>query len=180
MNVPPEIPAMSTPPAAPPPPKSNALKWILIGCGGAAFLGLLVCAGCLTIGYFFVKGAINHVVAQVKPIIAENEAVKAEIGDVREVKPNWSGFKTQKRNGRDIIECSLDVEGTKGRGVVLVRMYETGKKDEFIVHLTFRNQSGNKMSEIGTWRLYDDKKGNAGFEPIKGEPPPEPGDHEQD
>src|SRR5688572_13588929 len=98
MNVPPaEIPAMSTPPAAPPPKKSSALKWILIGCGGAAFLGLLVCAGCFTLVYFAAKKMMNEAVAKVKPIIAENETVKAEIGDVTNVTPRFD-FKSHTKN----------------------------------------------------------------------------------
>ena len=175
MNVPPEMPVMSTPSAPPPPKKSGALKWILIGCGGAAFLGLLVCAGCFTLVYFAAKKMINEAVAKVKPIIAENETVKSEIGEVTNVTPRLD-FKSHRKNGRDTITCSLDVEGTKGKGVVLVKMYETGNKDEFIVHLNFRNLAGTKTAEIGTWRLYDDGKGHSGFEPVKGEPPHEPED----
>lgn len=180
MNAPPpEIPAMSAPPPAPPPPKSNALKWILIGCGGALFLGLLVCAGCFTIGYFVVKAAINQGVEAVRPIIASNETVKSEIGEVRTIKPRWQ-IDTRRVNGRETVQFTLDVEGDKGKGIVNVLMTERRKdkhKNEAYFTLTFTNAATSKETPIGTWRVYDDGKGHSGFEPVKGEPPPEPDDN---
>jgi hypothetical protein len=163
---------MSPPPPAPPPPqKSSAVKWILIGCGGVTFLGILSCGGCLAIVYFAGKAMINKAVAQVKPIIASNETVKSEIGELRTITPRFD-FRAEKRNGREALFITLDVEGDRGKGTVEVKMYERDRnKNEAFVTLTFVNEAGTKRTPIGTWKLYDDGKGNAGFTPVKDPPP---------
>ncbi|HTF57258.1 MAG TPA: hypothetical protein VK661_08495 [Planctomycetota bacterium] len=183
MNLPPAAPPppMSgyppAPMAAPPPPppkKSSALKWILIGCGTFAFLGILSCGGCFLVGYLVIKSAINQAVAKVKPIIASNETVKSEIGELRNVTPRFD-FRSEKRHGRETIYCTLDVEGDKGKGTVEVKLYDHDKrKNEAYVTLVFINEAGNKRTPIGTWRLYDDGKGNAGFTPVDKPPPDDP------
>ena len=176
MNVPPAAPppAAAPPPPPPAPKKSNAVKWILIGCGGVVFLGILSCAGCFFVGYLLVKGVINEAVAQVKPIIASNETVKAEIGELRDIKPRFD-FRSERRHGRDNLFCTLDVVGDKGKGTVEVKLYDRDKhKNEAFVTLVFINDAGTKRTPLGTWRIYDDGKGNAGFTPVEKPPPDEP------
>src|SRR5437773_5825955 len=114
-------PAPTPAPPPPPPRKSSALKWILIGCGAFAFLGILSCGGCFLIGILIVKGVINEAVAKVKPIIASNETVKSEIGELRTISPRWE-VKTDRHNGRYTIHFTLDVEGDKGKGTVLGKL----------------------------------------------------------
>lgn len=183
MNVPaaPAPMPMSAPPPPPPaPPKSSALKWIVIGCGGLAFLGILACGGCLAVIYFAGKAMVNKAVAHVKPIIASNETVKSEIGELRTISPRWE-IRTDQHNGRETVHFTLDVEGDKGKGTVQVKMYEIDrKKNEAFVTLTFVNEAGTKTTPIGTWRLYDDGKGNAGFTPVKEPPPDAPDDGPKD
>jgi hypothetical protein len=168
------------PPPPPPPPapaKSSALKWILIGCGAFAFLGVLACGGCFVVGFLVLKGLANEAVAQVKPIITSNETVKAEVGEVKSVNLIWSGFRAEKRNGRDTLFFTVDVEGDKGRGTVEIKLYDRTRgtaKDEVYATLTFIDQTGNKRTRIGTWRIYDDHKGNAGFVPVDKPPPDGP------
>lgn len=183
MNLPPAPPpAPSMPPLPPPPPqKSSALKWILIGCGAFAFLGILACGGCFLVGFLVLKGIANEAVAQVKPIITSNETVRSEIGEVRKVNLVWSGFRAEKRNGRDTLFFNLDVEGDKGRGTVEVKLFgRDTRKDEAFVTLTFITADQSKRTPIGTWRIYDDGKGNAGFTPVDKPPPDEPDDDPQD
>ncbi|HEY3225767.1 MAG TPA: hypothetical protein VGK61_02070 [Planctomycetota bacterium] len=185
MNVPPAPPPPMSPippmpMAAPPPKKSGALKWILIGCGAFAFLGILSCGGCLAIVYFGARAVVNHAVAQVKPIIASNETVKSEIGELKTVTPRWD-LRAEKRNGKETIYVTLDVEGDRGKGTVQVKMFgRNTRKDEFFVTLTFVNEAGTKHTPIGTWRVYDDGKGNAGFTPVKDPPPDEQGGGTED
>lgn len=176
MNYPPPASPMSMPPPPPPPPakKSSALKWILIGCGGVAFIGILACGGCAALVYFGVKKAINEAVAKVKPIIAANETVKREIGELKNVQPRWE-MRKEIRNGRETLSFTLDVEGDRGKGTVIVNMSETRRRsDEIYVTLTFVSADGSKRSPIGTYRLRDDGKGNVDFEEVKGAPPDEP------
>jgi len=176
MNVPPAPPPPMSPIPpmpmdAPPPKKSGALKWILIGCGAFAFLGILACGGCFLVGIMVVKGVINEGVAKVKPIIASNETVKSEIGELRSISPRWE-VKTDRHNGHEAVNFTLDVEGDKGKGTVLVKMFgHERKKNEVYVMMTFVNASGSKQTPIGTWRVYDDGKGNAGFTPVTELPP---------
>ena len=178
MNVPPAAPPPPAyvPPPPPAPAKSSPVKWILIGCGAFAFLGILACGGCLAIVYFGAKAIINDAVAKVRPIIASNDSVKSEVGEVRNVTPRWD-FRAEKHDGKDTVHFTLDVEGDKGKGTVQVKLYDRGSnKDEFFVTLTFVNEAGNKFTPIGTWRVYDDGKGNAGFEPVTDGPVKKPDD----
>jgi len=174
MNVPnaPQPMPMSAPPPPPPaPPKSSAIKWILIGCGAFAILGVLACGGCMAIVYFAAKKMVNEAVAKVKPIIAQNETVRSEIGELKNVSPRFD-FRSERHNGRDTLYCTLDVEGDRGKGTVQVKMWGRDRRnDEVFVTLTFVNDAGTKTTPIGTWRLYDDGKGNAGFTPVKDPPP---------
>jgi len=178
MNVPPAAPPPPAyvPPPPAPPQKSSALKWILIGCGTFAFLGILACGGCVLLGYFFVKGMINEGVALVKPVIASSETVKSEIGELKTVTPRWE-MKAERLNGKDTVYFTLDVEGDRGRGTVEVKMFDHDKKKkEAYVTLTFVNEARTKFTPIGTWRVYDDGKGNAGFEPVTEGPVKKPDD----
>ena len=178
---PPPPPYAGYPPPPPPPPKSSALKWILIGCGIFAFLGILSCGGCFLVGYLIVRGVANEAVAQVKPIIAQDETVKSEIGELKDVSIVWSSFRSEKRDGKTLMFFTFDVTGDKGRGTVQVKFYDRSRgnrKDEVYATLTFIDHTGAKKTRIGTWRIYDDHKGNSGFEQIDKPPDSTPGKHD--
>jgi hypothetical protein len=170
MNYPPAspLPPMSAPlpPPPPPPRKSSALKWVLIGCGITGGLGILVCGGCITFGILALNKVMNEAVAKVRPIIAQNETVKAEIGEVKELNWKWKGFKSVKRNGHDSIRCTIEVTGSKGSGSVLMFLEEspTGK-EEFFTTLTFVNANG-KQTPLGSFRIHDDGQGDFKFTPV--------------
>src|SRR5688572_8699620 len=84
MNVPPAQPAPVYAPPPPPPKKSGALKWILIGCGGVAFIGILVCGGCGLWLYNFGK-SVMKVHEEVEAMVKASPEVREDIGDVQEV-----------------------------------------------------------------------------------------------
>lgn len=175
MNLPPAQAPMSMPPP-PPAKKSSALKWILIGCGAVAFLGILACGGCAALVYFAMKKAINEGVAKVRPIIAGNETVKKEIGELKNITPRWE-VRKETHNGKESILFTLDVAGDRGKGSVLVNMRETRRRDdEIYVTLTFVSADGSKRTPIGTYRLKDDGKGNVEFKQVEGNHPDAPGD----
>lgn len=140
--------------AAPPPPqKSNTMKWVLIGCGLFAGLGALCCGGFGLMAYFGVKAAINEGMAKVKPIVESNETVKAEIGEVKSMSPRWEAKKTKNDEGHEQVQFTIDVEGTKGKGVLTVDLLEV--RDD-VVHATlvFKSSAG-KATPIGVYELTD-------------------------
>jgi hypothetical protein len=171
---------MAPPPPPPPAPKSSVLKWILIGCGAVTFLGILACGGCMAVVYFALKKAINEGVAKVRPIVAANETVKKEIGELRNITPRWE-MRKETRNGRESLTFTLDVEGDKGKGSVLVHMSEARRRnDEIYITLTFVSADGTKRTPIGTYRLHDDKHGKVEFERVDREPTEEPANPGED
>src|SRR5688572_5759255 len=102
MNLPPaQPPPMSMPPPPPPPPKksSGALKWILIGCGGVAFIGLIICGGCVVWGISITKSLLK-VQEEVTTLLRNNPEVQEELGDVEEVEPEGDA---KGKSGTDVV-----------------------------------------------------------------------------
>ncbi|HZN61447.1 MAG TPA: cytochrome c oxidase assembly factor Coa1 family protein [Planctomycetota bacterium] len=112
MNVPPAPPPPHMQPPPPPPPKkSSALKWILIGCGGLGFIGLLVCGGCLLWGVNLTRSVLE-IREEVEKLVEASPEIREEIGDVKEVKQ--LGEHEAGEPG-DIV-YKYQVKGSKGEG----------------------------------------------------------------
>ena len=108
---------MSAPPPPPVKKSSGALKWILIGCGGVAFIGLLICGGCLLWGVNLGKSVIK-VQEDVTTLLENNPEVKEAIGDIKKVE--MSGDREQRSSSE--VSFDFHVEGTKGEGTVTARV----------------------------------------------------------
>ena len=117
MNLPPAPPPM-IPAASPPAKKSNALKWVLIGCGGLAFFGILACGGCFLVGYLVIKAGIDQIKQEGVAWIKQNELLKKEIGTVTHVDSDFS-YNTEKRGDKkQVFTIKVNVTGERGKGVV--------------------------------------------------------------
>ncbi|MBI2931553.1 MAG: hypothetical protein HYY16_07860 [Planctomycetes bacterium] len=151
-SVPPPMSAPPPVPAAPmlQPRKSGVMKWVLIGCGAATVLGVLLCGTGIYLVYHFGSKAIQEVVAKAKPLIETNEKVKAELGEIKEIKPRLSEFSAEKVNGQAVVKCTLDVVGERGKGVVRVEL--TGEKDGNTSYVTLTFEGAQGPVPIGTWR----------------------------
>jgi hypothetical protein len=123
MNVPPEMPAMSAPPPAPAARKSGVLKWVLIGCGGVAFIGLIVCGGCILWGVNMGKSVIK-VHEEVEALVKASPEVAADIGAVTSVDPQDD----QSSNNSKEISFRFTVHGENGTGVARARVKFTMTK----------------------------------------------------
>lgn len=117
MNVPPGQPAPMYAPPPPPPKKSGALKWILIGCGGVGFIGLLVCGGCLLWGVSIAK-SLAKVHEEVETIVKNSPEVRDELGDIEDVEPE--GDHTSNKTGDVLLKFT--VKGSKGTGTAHARV----------------------------------------------------------
>jgi hypothetical protein len=107
---------MSTPPP-PPVKKSGALKWILIGCGGVAFIGLLVCGGCILFGVSITKSVLK-VQEDVEALVRNNPEVSEKIGDIKRI----DMLNNDQAGNRSDVVFQYHVEGTKGQGTVHARV----------------------------------------------------------
>jgi hypothetical protein len=113
---------MSAPP--PPPRKSGALKWVLIGCGVLGFIGLLVCGGCLLWGVGLTKSMIE-VQSEVESLVRNSAEVREEIGDVKSVDSiNENDRPTQGTT----MTMRFHVKGSKGEGEAHARVKFTMTK----------------------------------------------------
>src|SRR5437879_3669541 len=110
---------MMTPPP-PPPPKAGGFpwKWILIGCGVMAFLGLVVCGGCTWWGAAIYK-SMRRCVERTQAAVEGSPDVKAEIGAVRKM-TYQEGRQTQKPGGS--MTQYITVEGERMSGEVEFEM----------------------------------------------------------
>ena len=119
MNLPPAQPPqpMMQPLPPPAPQKSSALKWILIGCGGLGFIGLLICGGCVLWGINLAKSLLE-VRDEVEKLVEANPDIRAELGDIKEVK------QLEQHEGSESGDLlyRYQVKGSKGEGTVQVRV----------------------------------------------------------
>ncbi|MBI4563926.1 MAG: hypothetical protein HY716_04435 [Planctomycetes bacterium] len=91
------------------------MKWVLIGCGVLAGVGILACGGCFAFGYYLYR--------QVAPIIEEatafaknNEIIAQEIGE-----PKDGGFHVRKWDFKnDVGRVEIHIQGDKGEGDIVV------------------------------------------------------------
>jgi hypothetical protein len=117
MNVPPGQPAPMYAPPPPPPKKSGALKWILIGCGGVGFIGLIVCGGCGIWIINFGKSVIK-VHEEVEAMVKASPEVREDIGEVQEVEPEDD----QSSKKATEIVLRFTVKGEKGTGLAKAKV----------------------------------------------------------
>src|SRR5262245_41709073 len=108
-NPPPMMTPPTSPMSAPAPRGSSPWKWILIGCGVLAFIGLLACGGCLAYGYYVSKDLIAAISS-----LEHNPKIEAEIGTYTVV----HGAQGQVTNADQSITQTLQLRGQKGSGKV--------------------------------------------------------------
>jgi hypothetical protein len=140
--------------APPPPPKSNAMKWVLIGCGVFAGLGVLCCGGFAVVTYFGIKAAAAQMANLVKPVVEGSETVKADIGPVKSIEPKLQ-MSAEKRGGVDYARFTFDVIGEKGRGTVYIDVAEQ-RKGEGTIQVTYRSSQG-ATTLLGIYHIKDDR-----------------------
>ncbi len=112
------IPQPMSPPPPPPPKKSSALKWILIGCGGVAFIGLIVCGGCVIWIVNFGKSVIK-IQEEVETLVRNSPEIREELGEIKSVDP--IGDQDKQQQGTSVV-MRFQVKGEKGDGEVHARV----------------------------------------------------------
>jgi hypothetical protein len=83
----------------------------------AGILGLilLVCGGCLGFGFFVLDGVHSETARQLSVDYRNDAKVKEEVGDIQEIKYNWSAS-IARDDGSDVY----DVRGDKGTAQFVV------------------------------------------------------------
>jgi hypothetical protein len=115
---PPPFPASVPPPA--PAPKSNAGKWVLLGCGGC--LGLIVLGVLFSVGvFFFTMGVVKKTDVYGEALKrAQNSAeVQKELGTPIATGWSFSG-EVNYKNGAGTASFKQPVTGPKGEGTLKV------------------------------------------------------------
>jgi Cytochrome oxidase complex assembly protein 1 len=109
--------------APPPPPKSGAMKWVLIGCGVFAVLGVLCCGGFVGIGWYAWK-QIEPMVEEGKKLIRSSEVIQEHIGQVQEdgIQITQADFK----NNDGTVRANL--RGDKGSGTLVMNWHKRDGK----------------------------------------------------
>jgi len=96
--------------------KSSALKWVMIGCGGVAVLGILCVGGILAVVFIGVKSSNSYKKSQ--EFIRANSVVREKLGEI-----NGFGFfptgSQNVANGHGKAHWSISVQGSKEEGTVL-------------------------------------------------------------
>lgn len=165
MNPEAPIPPMAPPPAAygaPPPRKSNALKWILIGCGGVTLLGAVLCAGVVFVAYQAIQKIGREVAERARELIQKDERITAELGNIQSVEPRFTEMSAVKQDGQDVVHMKVDVTGDRGRGVVGLEIVQERGGKEALISATLTTEGGNVI-RLGTWRA---REGGQGLEPV--------------
>ena len=152
-------PGPAAPPPAPP-KKSGWVKWVIIGCVGVGFLGVVCCGAAIFVPVYLFKKVVNEVVEKYTPYLKTNERLKAEIGEVKSVDPKWD-FKLEKEDGRSVANIAVNVEGERGRGVVKIKI-DTDTDGNAILTAVFHSDAG-KVVPLGRWRGV---KGSDHLEPL--------------
>src|SRR5688572_26058123 len=139
MNLPPSAPPPMAAPPPPPPKKSNAVKWILIGCGGVAFIGLLICGGCFIWFGGMAKSYIK-VQEEVESLVENNAEVKEESGNLKKLEPD---DEPDQQSSADVV-FEYKVVGSKGEGTARARVRFTFTKFE-LKSATFETKDGRSI-----------------------------------
>jgi hypothetical protein len=102
------------------PPKRGTSVWLwVLGIGGGVVL--LLCCGCVGLGYFGFTGIMGFMGDMVKQQIENDPVIVEHIGEVKSVTVNYTDTGKEKQNnpqpGRNVLV--FDVQGTKGSGQVV-------------------------------------------------------------
>jgi hypothetical protein len=110
-------PFAATTPGFPPPRRSSAWLWILVGAGGVA---ALVCCGCGGLMWFGLSAAGGVLDKQMVARLNDDAIAKEHLGTVTSAKWDMmaSGEATQKGGGKNVL--LFHVQGSKGKGDVVV------------------------------------------------------------
>ncbi len=132
-----------TDPAAP--KKSGAMKWVLIGCGIFAALGIICCVagGGLT---WWAVGKFKPYLEEGQKLLANNPVVLEKIGNVRQSQFNQALSELKDDGGGKIV---MDLVGDKGRGSLMMIFVKRGER-MVITEATLTMSDGTKHELRGT------------------------------
>jgi len=105
----------AAPPPAAPPRTSWLWLWILLGIGA---VGLLICCGCLGVGWYGMRLGFNVLEEDLSRQLAGDPVAKEHLGEIQSVSFDMfaSGQETESR-GEEVLV--FQAEGTKGKGKVV-------------------------------------------------------------
>jgi hypothetical protein len=124
----------------PPPPPRTPWKWILIGCGGLAFIGMLACGGCGYWAYSVGKSTLA-IQQEAERIAMASPEIAADIGTVRRVTPTGRTvqnpdqsagqfYMVQGENGGGELEVSIKLAGFEMKMTRVVYIKKDGTRVE--------------------------------------------------
>jgi hypothetical protein len=121
----PPNPFASTPPGYPPPRKSRAWLWILLGIGG---LGVAACCGCAGMGWFAASTGFNMMAEDLKGKLQADPVAQEHLGDITSVEMDFlaSIKATEKRGGEQVF--LFHVDGSKADGDVIGKQPVQGQQ----------------------------------------------------
>jgi hypothetical protein len=112
----PPNPFATTPMNYPPPRRSRAWLWILLGIGG---LGAAMCCGCAGMGWFAASTGFNMMAEDLKGKLNADPVAQEHLGTIKNVEMDFiaSIKATEKRGGEQVF--LFHVEGSKGKADVI-------------------------------------------------------------
>lgn len=121
------------PPVSPLPPQKGNGCLIAGIVGGILGVMLLICGGCLGVGFFALDAEYKETARKLSVAHRNDPKVKEEVGEVQEISINWGATMAREDDDCDVY----DVRGDKGTAQMVVDADE-----EEIYSVTLQNGNG--------------------------------------
>jgi len=130
----------------PPPPRKSSTpwKWIFIGCGALAFIGMLLCGGCGYLAYRVTQSTLA-IQQEAERIAMASPEVAADIGTVRSV--TFTGRTVQ--NPDQSAAQFYNVRGAEGSGELEVSIKLAGFEMKMTRVVYIRKDGGRVELKTG-------------------------------